>query len=558
MGQKVDPRGLRLKINKHWASRWYAGPRDYADMLHEDLKLRNTVLKSPLTFGGEISRIDIVRHSDNISLVVNTGRPGVIIGTKGENIEKITKLLQALTKKRVLIKINEENQPEVNSQIVAQNIARLLKTRSAFRRVIKMAMENAMRTGALGIKAKISGRLGGADMSRSVLMIKGRVPLHTLRANIDYGFAESYTTYGSIGVKVWIFKGEIYKYQSDDLNNLLSDRRNQREGRRHQGGGRRNRGEGDSRRTDHSRSQQFSRFSKGSSSPSRSSDRSRPAPLKKETKDRIPAPLDGAPQSSESGTKNTLAAKDTPRRAFNKNTTPTFSKKTDSKHVTAKAPTKATAPKGPTKDTAPKATAPKAPTKATAPKGPTKDTTAKAPTKAPTKATAPKGPTKDTAPKATAPKAPTKATAPKGPTKDTTAKAPTKAPTKATAPKAPTKDTTPKAPTKDTTPKGPTKDTAAKGDAPKGPTKATATAAKAPTKDTAPKGPTKDTTPKGPTKDTTPKGPTKDTTPKGPTKDTAPKGPTKDTTPKGPTKDTTPKGPTKDTAPKGPHKGHRS
>ena len=229
MAQKVDPRGLRLKINKHWTSRWYATPRHYAETLHEDLRLRAAILKSPLTNGGEISHIDIIRYPEHVSLIINTGRPGVIIGAKGENIEKIGKLLQPLSSKKIRIKINEESQTNTNAQIVAKNVARLLRSRSAFRRVMKIAMENAMRDGALGIKMKISGRLGGAEMSRSVLMIKGRVPLHTLRADIDYGFAESFTTYGSIGVKVWIFKGEIYQYHAADPSNLLSDRRHRRD-----------------------------------------------------------------------------------------------------------------------------------------------------------------------------------------------------------------------------------------------------------------------------------------------------------------------------------------
>ena len=235
MGQKVDPRVLRIKINKHWVSRWYAKPRNYAETLHEDLRLREAILKSPLTNGGEISHIDIIRYPEHVSLIINTGRPGVIIGVKGENIEKISKILQPLTTRKIQIKINEESRTEINAQIVAQNVARLLRTRSTFRRVMKMAMENAMRAGALGIKMKISGRLGGADMSRSVLMIKGRVPLHTLRADIDYGFAESFTAYGTTGVKVWIFKGEIYKYHAADPSNLLSDRRH-RDNKRYPGG----------------------------------------------------------------------------------------------------------------------------------------------------------------------------------------------------------------------------------------------------------------------------------------------------------------------------------
>lgn len=210
MGQKVNPVGLRLGINKTWKSKWYVDPRDYADTLHEDLLLRKELKKCPETRGAEISDIEIIRHPQRITIVIETSRPGIIIGAKGSNIEKIGARLQEVAGKKIQLKIKEVKQPDVNAQLIAQNIARQLKSRSAFRRTLKMAVANAMRGGVQGIKVKVSGRLGGAEMSRTEQYKDGRVPLHTLRANIDYGFAEADTTYGLIGVKVWVFNGEVY------------------------------------------------------------------------------------------------------------------------------------------------------------------------------------------------------------------------------------------------------------------------------------------------------------------------------------------------------------
>ncbi len=210
MGQKVNPIGLRLGINKTWKSKWYVDPRDYASTLHEDLLLRKELKNSPETRGAEIANIEIIRHPQRITIVIETSRPGIIIGAKGSNIEKIGARLQKATGKKIQIKIKEVKQPDVNAQLIAQNIARQLKSRSAFRRTLKMAVANAMRGGVQGIKVKVSGRLGGAEMSRTEQYKDGRVPLHTLRANIDYGFAEADTTYGLIGVKVWVFNGEVY------------------------------------------------------------------------------------------------------------------------------------------------------------------------------------------------------------------------------------------------------------------------------------------------------------------------------------------------------------
>ena len=227
MGQKVNPIGIRLKINREWDSKWYVGPRAYAETLHEDLRLRKQLLESPLTRGGEISQVEIIRHPQKISLIVHTARPGVVIGSKGENIEKISSMLQKDSKKKVQIKIREIKNPETNAQIISMMIARQLKQRPAFRRTLKMAVENAMKSNIQGVRVKISGRLGGAEMSRSIAMIRGRMPLHTLRADIDYGFAESMTTYGTIGVKTWIFRKEIFRKNTRDDAGLLIKKKNQ-------------------------------------------------------------------------------------------------------------------------------------------------------------------------------------------------------------------------------------------------------------------------------------------------------------------------------------------
>ncbi|MDC7228159.1 MAG: 30S ribosomal protein S3 [Spirochaetales bacterium] len=221
MGQKVNPIGLRIGINKTWKSKWYVDPREYADTLHEDLVIRKTLLNCPETKGADISDIEIIRHPQRITVVIQTSRPGIIIGAKGSNIEKIGNRLQTIAGKKIQIKIKEIKQPESDAQIIALNIARQLKSRSSFRRTLKMAVNNAMKTGIQGIKVKVSGRLGGAEMSRTEQYKAGRVPLHTLRANIEYGFAEADTTFGLIGVKVWVFTGEVYKRDRKEDAGLL-------------------------------------------------------------------------------------------------------------------------------------------------------------------------------------------------------------------------------------------------------------------------------------------------------------------------------------------------
>jgi len=229
MGQKVNPIGLRLGINKTWKSKWYVDPRDYVETLHEDLKLRKELENSPEARGAEISDIEIIRHPQRITIVVKTSRPGIIIGAKGSNIEKIGNRLQKLAKKKIQIKIKEVKRPEGDSQLIAMNVARQLKARGSFRRALKISVSKAMQAGVEGVKIRISGRLGGAEMSRVEWQQSGRVPLHTLRSDIDYGFFEAKTTFGTIGVKVWIFNGEVLqKDRKEDAGLLVKKQRDEK------------------------------------------------------------------------------------------------------------------------------------------------------------------------------------------------------------------------------------------------------------------------------------------------------------------------------------------
>ena len=230
MGQKVNPIGLRLGINKTWQSRWYADPREYADLLHEDLRIRKMVQDLPECKNADIAEIEIVRHPQRVTIVIHTARPGVIIGVKGANIEKIGAEIQKKLAKKVQIKIKEIKRAEVNASLVAQNIARQLVNRASFRKALKQSSSNAMKGGAQGIKIRLSGRLGGAEMSRTEEYKEGRVPLHTLRADIDYGFAEAHTTFGKIGVKVWVYNGMMYgRDQNEDAGQLLKKNRDRNE-----------------------------------------------------------------------------------------------------------------------------------------------------------------------------------------------------------------------------------------------------------------------------------------------------------------------------------------
>ncbi len=206
MGQKVHPIGFRLGIIRTWESNWYA-EKDYAQLLHEDLKLRN-YLKERLHHAG-ISKVEIERAAGKAKINIFAARPGIIIGKKGSEVEALKKELAKLTDKEVFINIQEVRKPEIDAQLVAENVALQLVRRVAFRRAMKKAVTQCLKFGAQGIKIECSGRLGGAEMSRREWYREGRVPLHTLRADIDYGFAEAKTTYGIIGVKVHIFKGEI-------------------------------------------------------------------------------------------------------------------------------------------------------------------------------------------------------------------------------------------------------------------------------------------------------------------------------------------------------------
>ncbi len=208
MGQKVNPIGLRLGIVKTWESRWYAD-KQYADYIFEDHRIRQFVKKKLYHAG--VSRIEIERSSKRVRLRIYTSRPGIVIGKKGSEISQLKNEIEKLTSHEIMIDIQEVRKPEIDAQLVAENVALQLVRRVAFRRAMKRAVTSAMRFGAQGIKIAAAGRLGGAEMARAEWYREGRVPLHTLRADIDYGFAEAKTTYGIIGIKVFLFKGEILK-----------------------------------------------------------------------------------------------------------------------------------------------------------------------------------------------------------------------------------------------------------------------------------------------------------------------------------------------------------
>jgi small subunit ribosomal protein S3 len=208
MGQKVHPTGIRLGIVKDWTSKWYAGSKEYATLLNNDLVVRD-YLKKRLS-QASVSRIQIDRPANNAHITVHTARPGLVIGKKGEDIDALRSEVSAMMGIPVHMSIEEIRKPELDAQLVGESIAQQLERRVMFRRAMKRAVQNAMRLGAEGIKVHISGRLNGAEIARSEWYREGRVPLHTLRADIDYGFAEANTTYGIIGVKVWVFKGEVY------------------------------------------------------------------------------------------------------------------------------------------------------------------------------------------------------------------------------------------------------------------------------------------------------------------------------------------------------------
>ncbi len=206
MGQKINPTGLRVGVIRDWESRWYAD-KDYADLLHEDIKIRE-YLENRLSIAA-VSSIEIERAANRVNITIHTGKPGMVIGKGGSEVEALRKSLNSLTGKRVHINIVEIKKVDLDAQLVAENIARQLENRISFRRAQKQTIQRAMRGGAKGIRTQVSGRLGGADIARAEHYSEGTVPLHTLRADIDYAHAEADTTYGKLGVKVWIYRGEV-------------------------------------------------------------------------------------------------------------------------------------------------------------------------------------------------------------------------------------------------------------------------------------------------------------------------------------------------------------
>ena len=220
MGQKVNPIGLRLGINRTWDSRWFANKGDYAKLMHEDVAIRAALMKQLKQ--AAVSKIVIERPHRKCRVTIHSGRPGVVIGKKGADIEKLRKLVGTMTKADVTINIVEVRKPEIDATLVADSIAQQLERRVAFRRAMKRAVQSAMRLGAEGIRINCSGRLGGAEIARQEWYREGRVPLHTLRADVDYGTATAFTTYGTCGIKVWVFKGEIMEHDP-----MASERRQQ-------------------------------------------------------------------------------------------------------------------------------------------------------------------------------------------------------------------------------------------------------------------------------------------------------------------------------------------
>jgi small subunit ribosomal protein S3 len=206
MGRKVNPVGFRLGIVSDWESKWFA-ERSYTDQLHEDIKIRNLLMNELQRAG--ISKVELERSANKVDVALHTSKPGIVIGKQGANVERIRNLLEKELGKKVHLKIEEIKVPEIDARLIAESIAEQIGRRVAYRRAMKHAVQQAMRRGAKGVKIRLGGRLGGAEMSRTVTEMDGRVPLHTLRADIDYGVVHAHTTYGRIGVKVWVYKGEV-------------------------------------------------------------------------------------------------------------------------------------------------------------------------------------------------------------------------------------------------------------------------------------------------------------------------------------------------------------
>ncbi|MBS5945371.1 MAG: 30S ribosomal protein S3 [Peptoniphilus harei] len=227
MGQKVNPHGLRVGVIKDWDSKWYADKKNFADLLVEDNNIRKYVKKKLYTAG--ISKIEIERAANRVKVSIYTAKPGMVIGRGGAGVEELRSEIEKLTNKSVVINVEEIKNQDLDAQIVAEAIAESLERRVAFRRAMKQAIQRTMRQGALGIKTSVSGRLGGADMARTEGYSEGTIPLQTLRADIDYGFAEADTTYGKIGVKVWLYKGEVLPELREDSRRRPRDNRDNRD-----------------------------------------------------------------------------------------------------------------------------------------------------------------------------------------------------------------------------------------------------------------------------------------------------------------------------------------
>ena len=238
MGQKVNPKGFRIGVIRDWDARWYANNKDFKVFLHEDYVIRKHV-KAKLYASG-VSKIDIERTAQRVTLNIFTAKPGIVIGRGGQDVEVLKKELEKMTGKKVVVNITEVKRPEMDAQLVAENVAQQLEKRVSFRRAMKQTIGRAMKSGAKGIKIMVSGRLGGADIARSENYHEGSIPLQTLRAHIDYGFAEAKTTYGRIGVKVWIYKGQVLPQKDNKGSKLvnamsestLNGTGNRRDGRR--------------------------------------------------------------------------------------------------------------------------------------------------------------------------------------------------------------------------------------------------------------------------------------------------------------------------------------
>jgi small subunit ribosomal protein S3 len=226
MGQKIHPTGFRLAVTKNWSSKWYANSKDFAGMLKQDVEVREYLAKKLV--GASVGRIVIERPAKSARVTIHSSRPGVVIGKKGEDIEVIKRHLQTLMGVPVHVNIEEIRQPEVDAKLIADGIAQQLEKRVQFRRAMKRSMQNAMRAGALGIKIMSSGRLNGIEIARSEWYREGRVPLHTLRADIDYGVAEALTTYGIIGLKVWVYRGDLKKGETRAEINYTPEKRERR------------------------------------------------------------------------------------------------------------------------------------------------------------------------------------------------------------------------------------------------------------------------------------------------------------------------------------------